>query len=270
MSKSPSAPPALQLFAECLEKVPDPRSQHGTNHPCTTILAVVLLGLLAQVSTPAQIARWTKRHFKKLSQFLRFGIIKGKICAPCDNTLTRVLRKLSLKDLQNAFAEFVNIILSDTFIVAAVDGKVAKQTKDENGDPILMLNIFAQKLKLHLASWNVKGDKTNEPCCLKMHLKELFEMYPFLKLLTGDAIFANRPLLEELKKYHCDYLFQVKDNQRKVHAKMKEIFKDVAKQEPDDCLEIVDDVPQQKKKKQKSYDRKVAKKRGLWRFAVSG
>ena len=75
-----------------------------------------------------------------------------------------------------------------------------------------MLNVFAQKLKLHLASWNVRGDKTNEPACLKKHLEELFEMYPCLKLLTGDAMFAGRPLLEALKQYHCDYLFQVKDN----------------------------------------------------------
>jgi hypothetical protein len=246
--------------------VPDPRSKQGVSHPCTTILAVVLLGLLANVSTPAEIVRWTKRHFKKLSQFLTFGIIKGKTKTPCDNTLTRVLKKLSLKDLQNAFAEFVNAILSDTLIVAAVDGKAAKQTKDENGDPILMLNVFAQKIKLHLASWNVHGDKTNEPTCLKMHLEELFEMYPCLKLLTGDAIFAQRPLLIALQEYHCDYLFQVKDNQPKVHAKMKEIFKDALQQEPDDCLEIEEDVPPPKKKP-KSHDRKVNKKRGLWRYA---
>ena len=80
--------------------------------------------------------------------------------------------------------------------------------KDEDGDPILMLNVFVHKLKLHLASWNVQGDKTNEPGCLKKHLEELFEMYPSLKLLTGDAIYAQRPLLEALQEYHCDYLFQ--------------------------------------------------------------
>jgi hypothetical protein len=273
MSKSQSQPtiPVLQLFAQCLNTVPDPRSKQGTIHPCNTLLTVVLLGLLANVSTPAEIARWTKRHFKKLSQFLTFGVIKGKTRTPCDNTLTRVLKKLSLKDLQNAFAEFVNVILSDTFIVAAVDGKTAKQTKDENGDPILMLNVFAQKLKLHLASWNVHGDKTNEPSCLKKHLEELFEMFPCLKLLTGDAIFAQRPLLLALQEYHCDYLFQVKDNQPKVHAKMKEIFKDAPKQVPDDCLEIeIVDTPPQHKKKRKSYDRKVNKKRGLLRYAACG
>ena len=134
MSTLPSAPGALTLFAQCLKQVPDPRSQQGTSHPCSTLLAVVLLGLLAKVSTPAEIARWAKRHFSKLSKFLRFGRIKGELKSPCDNTLTRVLKKLSLSDLQQAFAEFVNTILTDPTLVAAVDGKAAKQMKEENDD----------------------------------------------------------------------------------------------------------------------------------------
>ena len=235
MSTLPSGPDALPLFAQCLQKVPDPRSKQGTSHPCSTLLAVVLLGLLAQVSTPAEIARWTKRHFSKLSEFLRFGRIKGELKSPCDNTFTRVLKKLSLSDLQQAFAEFVNALL-DTTLVASVDGKAAKQMKDENGDPILMLNVFAHTLKLHLASWEVHGDKTNEPGCLMKHLEALFEMYPCLKLLTGDAIYAQRPLLEALQEYHCGYLFQVKNNQPKILAKMEVLFKDAEHQKPDDVL----------------------------------
>ena len=84
--------------------------------------------------------------------------------------------------------------------------------KGENGDPILMLNVFAQTVKLHLASWSVHGDKTNEPGCLKNHLAELFTMYPCLQLLTGDAIFAQRPLLEAIQEFHRDYLVQIKEN----------------------------------------------------------
>gem|GEM_PF-4025220 len=78
-------------------------------------------------------------------------------------------------------------------------------------------------------------------------------------------MFAGRPLLEALKKYHCDYLFQVKDNQPKVHAEMEEIFKDAPQQEPDDCLEReIVDVPPQQRKKRKSYDRKVNKQCPFW------
>ena len=77
--------------------------------------------------------------------------------------------------------------------------------KDAEGNPILLLNVFAQTLKIHLASWNVQDDKTNKPGCLKQHLAELFPMYPCLKLLSGDASYAQRPLLEAWQEYHCDY-----------------------------------------------------------------
>ena len=67
-------------------------------------------------------------------------------------------------------------------------------------------------------------------------------MFPCLTLLTGDAIYAQRPLLEALQEYHRDSLFQVKENQPKVLKKMKTVFADASQQEP--------------------HDRKVSKKRG--------
>ena len=123
--------------------------------------------------------------------------------------------------------------------------------KDDNGDPLLMLNVFAQTLKLHLASWSVHGDKTNEPGCLKAHLEELFTMYPCLKLLTGDAIFAQRPLLEAIQEYHRDYLVQIKENQGRVFEQMELTFADAPEQ-------------------QEPADRRVSKKRGTLRFAACG
>jgi hypothetical protein len=269
MSRSTQSAPLLQLFAQCLNKVPDPRSKQGQSYPLHTLLALTFLGLIANCTNPAELARWSKNHLNKLRPFLPFRRLRGKWSAPVNLTFSRLFEVLSLEDLQNAFATFVKMLLADTSLVAAVDGKVAKQMKNKNGDPLLMLNVFAQQLKLHLASWNVSGDKTNEPNCLKKHLEDLFTLYPSLKLLTGDAIYAQRPLLEALQEYERDYLFQVKENQPKVLKKMKEVFKDAELQEPDDTTESVENVPQ-KKQSPKLHDRKVAKKRGLLRFAVCG
>jgi len=238
---SPLIPGSLKIFVQCLKKVPDPRSTRGQSHRFLTILAIVLLGLLANLGTLAEIQRWAEQQHPKLKTFLRFRKMtkkekkkgKGKEKAvPHAITLARVLRKLSLEYLQKAFAEFLNAILQDTTLVAAVDGKTANQMKDDDGDPIHMLNVFAQTYKLHLASWSVKGDKTNEPGCLKKHLGELFEMFPCLQLLTGDAIFAQRPLLEAIREYERDYLVQVKDNQGKVLEQMKRVFKDAPAKKP--------------------------------------
>ena len=269
MSQPQNSPHLLKLFAQTLNKVPDPRRKRGS-YPLATLLALTFLGLIANCTNPTELARWSKNHLENLRPFLRFRLLKGKWRAPVSLTFSRLFELLSLAELQQAFAEFVNLLLAETSIVGAVDGKAAKQMKDENGDPLLMLNVFAQKLKLHLASWNVQGDKTNEPGCLKKHLEELFTMYPSLKLLTGDAIFTQRPLLEAIQDYERDYLFQVKENQPKVLRKMEEVFNDAGFQEPDDTLEIVDDALPEKQRKQKSHDRNVSKKKGQWRFVVSG
>jgi len=50
---------------QCLKKVPDPRSQRGQSHRFLTILAIVLLGLLANPSTLAEIERWAKKQQPK-------------------------------------------------------------------------------------------------------------------------------------------------------------------------------------------------------------
>ena len=232
---------SLKHFVRCLKKVRDPRSKQGQSHPFSSILAIVVLGLIGNITTLAEIQRWAELHYPELKTFLRFRRFKRKSKSqkkpnkiPHALSMARVLRKLSLAELQQAFADFLQVILNDTEIAASVDGKSAKQIKGADGKPILMLNIFAHTLQVHLASWSVQGDKTNEPGCLKQHLGELFDLFPCLKLLTGDAIYAQRPLLEAIQKYHRDYLVQVKENLPKVHAKMVVVFQGVEETEPHD------------------------------------
>ncbi len=64
-----------------------------------------------------------------------------------------------------------------------------------------------------LGQWSVNDEKSNEPAVLRRHLAELFERFPLLELITGDALFAGRPLLEALLEFDCDDLVQIKGNQ---------------------------------------------------------
>ena len=95
-----------------------------------------------------------------------------------------------------------------------------------------MLNVFLQQAKLALDQWSIGGDKTNEPGSLKNHLSELLTAYPALQLLTGDAIYAQRPLLELLKTEGCDYLFQIKANQPDVLDALKVCFAEASQSKP--------------------------------------
>jgi hypothetical protein len=67
---------------------------------------------------------------------------------------------------------------------------------------------------------------------LKQHAEEFFEKYPFVQLLTGDAAFLTRPLLEVLDELGKDYILCVKKNQPTVLESLEQAFADVEKNEP--------------------------------------
>lgn len=222
----------LQNLAKAIESIPDPRSKQGVTHSYHGMIALVLLGLIAGMPYIAHIRRWAQKHWHTLRAPLNFK----KTYPPVETTLCRALARTSVAQFQNAFSEFLNAVLMEDNdrLVAAVDGKTSKQFLDADGHPLLLLNVFAHELKVTLTDYSVHGDKTNEPGCLKKNLEMLFSQYPFLKLLTGDAIFAQRPLLEALKEYDCDYLFQIKENQPELLEAAKTCFSSADPDRPDD------------------------------------
>jgi len=223
---------SLHSLAQAVESLTDPRSKQGVSHTYHGMVALVLLGLVAGMPYVAEIRRWAKKHWHTLREPLKFK----KTIPPVETTIFRALAKTSVEEFQNALAEFLKEIIAEDHdtLVAAVDGKVSKQFRDENGDPLYMLNVFAHDVKVTLMDYSVRGDKTNEYGCLKKHIEKLISQYPLLKLLTGDAIFAQRPLLEVLQEHGCDYLFQIKENQPDLLDAAKACFAEVDPENPHD------------------------------------
>ena len=218
---------SLETLFNVFQKITDPRDPKGVRHDFHGMLALVFLGLLSQIPYIAWIERWAERYWSVLREPLGFKKMKP----PVDTTISRALAGCSLEELQNAFADFLQTALAETDepVTAAVDGKTSCQFFDANDHPILMLNVFMHDLKVTLNQWSVRGDKTNEPGCLKAHLGELVQKYPMLELLTGDAIFAQRPLLEMLQQHGRKYLFQLKKNQGDAFEAVKHAFSEPGK-----------------------------------------
>ncbi len=202
---------SLSQLEAVFSKVSDPRDPRGVRHPFSGIVSLVFLGLLGRITEMAVVVRWANANWEELKE--PRGFTRDK--SPCGSTISRALAGLSLDEFREAFALWLNTALADQEgrWAAAVDGKMCRQGLGADGSPVQMLNVFLQRVKLTLDQWSIGGDKTNEPGSLKVHLAELLEAYPALQLLTGDAIYAQRPLLELLQDYGCDYLFQVKANQ---------------------------------------------------------
>jgi len=154
--------------------------------------------------------------------------------APHATTLTRVTALYSLAEFQDALCRWLaGLLAQEPPRTAAVDGKTSKQGHDADGDPIHVLNVFAHKARICLAQWAVGDGKETEPEVLKAHLGELFAAYPALQLLTGDALFCQRPLARLIVEAGRDYLFAVKDNQPDLHETAQTAFADATPETAD-------------------------------------
>jgi len=199
----------IQSLLDVFAQVPDTRRPRGVRHPLPALLALVFLGLLARIREMAVLQRWAEDHWDELREPLGFTRDER----PHATTISRALSGCDLGAFSRAFLVWLQGELGDQPLVAAVDGKTSCQGLDADGNPVQMLTVLVHHVKVVIGQWSVKGEKTNEPGVLKNHLAELLADFPMLRLLTGDAIFAQRPLVEALLAENCDYLLQIKGNQ---------------------------------------------------------
>ncbi len=231
----------LEFFSE----LDDPRCRRGVRHPFSGMVVLVLLGMLARIREMEVLVRWATLHWDQLREPLGFD----RDQPPCATTISRTLAKCQVADFQAVLAGWLRNRLADadTEGVIAVDGKTAKCGLDENGRPLHMLNVFVHDVQVVIGQWSTGAEKTNEPTLLRRHLKELLDAYPMLRLLTGDAIFAQRPLTDLICGEGRDYLFQVEANQGDTLDALQNCFAEA---------------------EQRSPAAETTNKRGLWRKLV--
>ncbi|CAN5878667.1 hypothetical protein BH23PLA1_BH23PLA1_16950 [soil metagenome] len=225
-----SAPTATLLDA--FGPIDDPRKPRGVRHPFTSMLALTFLGLLSRQTDLASLQRWAEDHWPSLKGPLGFT----RKHPPHATTIRRALARFSLQQFRQAFARWLvrlPQLAEPLTLTAAVDGKTSKQGHDAQGDPVHMLNVFAHERNLCLAQFPVTDGKPTEPQALQAALKELLEHYPFLRLFTADALFAQRPLARVLLEADRDFLFVVKDNQPDLLEAIMASFHAAAEQPPE-------------------------------------
>lgn len=201
---------ATASLLEVFSQLDDPRKARGVRHPFAGIVVLTLLGMLARIREMEVLVRWATVHWDSLREPLGFD----RDQPPCATTISRTLAKCSVDDFQKALDQWLrNHIAENSEGVLAVDGKTAKQGDDGDGNPIHMLNALVHDVQAVVGQWSTGDDKTNEPSLFRRKLRGLLKTYPMLQLITGDAIFAQRPLIKMIRNLKKDYLFQVKGNQ---------------------------------------------------------
>jgi hypothetical protein len=217
------SPTPTDSLLSAFQQLTDPRDPRGVRHPFAGLLAVVFLGLLSRQPDFASIARWAKRHWPALKS--AFGLTRTY--APHETTYSRAATLFSVDQFRDAIALWLTRMVAVAPTTAAVDGKTSKQADDANGDPIHVLNVFAHGANVCLADWPVGDGKETEPEVLKAHLDDLFALWPSLRVLTGDALFCQRPLARAIIEAGRDYVLAIKDNQPDLHETVRVAFANV-------------------------------------------
>jgi len=211
------------------QQLTDPRDPRGVRHPFAGLLAVVFLGLLSRQCDFASIARWAKRHWTVLKP--TFGLTYPR--GPHATTYSRAAALFSVDEFRTALARWLAAAMATAPVTAAVDGKTSKQADDDDGEPIHVLNVFAHGANVCLADWPAGNGKDTEPEVLKAHLDELFAAWPSLRVLTGDAIFCQRPLARAIIESGRDYVLVIKDNQPDLFETARTAFADATAESAD-------------------------------------
>lgn len=210
---------ATASLFECLAEISDPRQARGVRFPFQGILRLTVLALVSGQTTMAHIALYGAQQWEQIKEPLGFTRDKP----PHATTISRTLAGVSLAQLQQALLHWVEGLVRDQTLQAAVDGKWAKQSTDLAGNPLALVNVLAHDLKLCLAQWPF-SEKRYEPHVLQSHLAQLFEHYPGLEVLTMDALYAERSLCAAIVSYGRDYLVRIKGNQPNTLEALQEGF----------------------------------------------
>jgi hypothetical protein len=226
------SPQSLGLLAEVFAQVRDQRKPRGVRHPLAAILALVFLGLLARIREMAVLERWAEEYWDLLREPLGFTRDRP----PHATTISRALAACSLAEFTQAFLNWLRqVVDTDQLLAIAVDGKTSCQGLDTDGHPVQTLTALVHHLKIAVGNWSYRGEKTNEPGALLNHLDELLQVFPGLRLITGDAMYAQRPLAQALLDQNRDYLVQIKANQPDIQDVARQALAQAERRPPAAC-----------------------------------
>jgi hypothetical protein len=200
-----------ETLFQIVEQIKDPRKKRGVRHPFHAILKLVILGYICRLVWIEHVAVYAKKHWDKIKVELGFT----RDYSPDATTMRRALRGLDRQQLEEAFEEWVRQKVGDKEFSAAVDGKALRGVAGQEDEPAQLVNVFIHDLKIAIAQFATEKKK-GEPTVLRHALKSLFDRYPGLRILTGDAAYAGREMCQAIIDLGRDYLVQIKDNQPRI------------------------------------------------------
>jgi predicted transposase YbfD/YdcC len=207
-------PEPLTTLWSMLQVIPDPRRAQGRRHDLPIVLTLAILALCCGNTSYQAMEEWAENYQELLREQLSW--IAGH--TPDAATFHRVFAKLDIE----VFEEVLGIWLQQIIPQEKGEG-IAMDGKTISGTGVHIVAAFTHKIQSVLFEMGtdikgkelVVGPKVLEKIPLKDHV------------VTGDAMFAQRKICEQITMAHGGYVFTVKGNQELLEEAIRMYFADL-------------------------------------------
>ena len=210
-----------QSLLQALGALRDPRRHKGWRHrKVASIVAIAAAAMIAGNNTLLDIGEFSQYLNQNQLRSLRASRCRktGKLLAPSESTIRRVLQRLDPAKLDLIVTNWLRSHLDDLGIVAlAVDGKAVRTASKIKGQSIQLFSALDIQTKIICRQIQIPS-KTNEITTLKDLLQGLDLRGA---LVSADALNTQKSsaaLIVEEKQ--ADYLLVVKGNQPKLFDRL--------------------------------------------------
>lgn len=206
-----AAPSLYEVFLG----LPDPRDPSGKRHSLAALLTLAATAILAGARTLTDIAEFGRRR-RKLCKAMGFTRKP-----PCISTFHYFFKALDAAIVERALMKWLQAHYPQEAIQTLhLDGKTLRGSRNGEIPGVHVLAVYSNTLGTALMEIPVDA-KTNEH---KAAL-ELLHLIPLKGVLvTGDAMFAQREISQEIVDEGGDYLLTVKDNQPSLKQALLDAF----------------------------------------------
>jgi predicted transposase YbfD/YdcC len=214
-------------LAAAFTRIKDPRRAASVAYPLAAVLSLAVAALLANHLSVLAIAQWGTRQTAECLR--RLGFPAGR--TPCQSTLQRLFRKLDGQALAEALsAHFAPVAVPLPARAGsagvAVDGKAQRGRLpfQAGGSPVHMLSAFCHEQGVVLAQEPMEQGAEKSEAELTVAPALLARVAWPGRVLTGDALFCQRELCQQVCTAGGDYLLLVKENQPTLYADLQLLF----------------------------------------------
>lgn len=229
-----STPPRLPVsvsptsLAAAFAELPDPRRAASVRYPLPAILTLAVAAILANHLSVLAIAEWGARQDAATLAALGFPTAQ----TPCQSTLQRLFRQLDgyalATRLTTCFAPSAPPTTEAGSHGIAIDGKAQRGRLrfPGGGCPIHALSAFCHDQGVVLAHEPIVAatgtDRGEAELTVAPDLLDRLDWAG--RVLTGDALFCQRTLCQQVVAAGGDYLVLVKQNQGTLYRDIQLLF----------------------------------------------